>query len=63
MKPLNVNGRLDFVLLEYILENPYLSSLGVHMNYWGDNNAMIIRSLYVISSPSKTALYEPKLET
>ncbi|KAJ3273183.1 hypothetical protein HDV01_004698 [Terramyces sp. JEL0728] len=60
IKPLNCHGRLDFTLQESILENPYLSSLGVHMNYWSDAdvNALIIRSLYGISLPSKTALYD-----
>ena len=33
---LNPNGRLDYVLQETILENPYLSSLAVHMSYWND---------------------------
>ena len=28
--------RVDFALHEYVLENPYLSALGVHMAYWKD---------------------------
>lgn len=48
LKALNPLGRLDFVLQESVLENPYLSSLGVHMSYWIDQdvNGLIIRSLY-----------------
>ncbi|KAJ3312040.1 hypothetical protein HDV04_003427 [Boothiomyces sp. JEL0838] len=65
IKELNCHGRLDFALQESILENPYLSSLGVHMNYWSDAdvNALIIRSLYGITFPSKTALYDPPIES
>jgi hypothetical protein len=50
LTPLNEHGRLDFVLQGSILENQYLSSLGVHMNYWSDVdcNALIVRSLYRI---------------
>ncbi|KAJ3322300.1 hypothetical protein HDV06_003194 [Boothiomyces sp. JEL0866] len=65
IRELNCHGRLDFALQESILENPYLSSLGVHMNYWSDVdvNALIIRSLYGITFPSKTALYDPPMES
>lgn len=47
---LNPYGRLDFVLQETILENPYISSLGVHMSYWNDMdvNLLILKSLYKI---------------
>jgi len=49
---LNPYGRLDFVLQESILENPYLSSIAVHMNYWNDSdvNTLILRSLYNLTS-------------
>lgn len=49
---LNPYGRLDFVLQESILENPYLSSIAVHMAYWTDSdvNTLLIRSLYNLTS-------------
>ena len=45
---LNPYGRIDYVLQEGVLENPYLSSLGVHMAYWNDSDcsALLIRALY-----------------
>lgn len=44
--------RLDFALQEGIMENPYLSALGVHMNYWSDQDtaSFIIKELYGLSS-------------
>lgn len=50
LKSLNRFGRLDYALQESVLENPYLSSLGVHMNYWSDMdvNALVVRALYGI---------------
>ncbi|KAJ3033967.1 hypothetical protein HDV00_005610 [Rhizophlyctis rosea] len=33
---LNPRGRIDYALQEGVLENPYLSALGVHMSYWPD---------------------------
>ncbi|KAI8895399.1 DDHD domain-containing protein [Globomyces pollinis-pini] len=61
LKCLNENGRLDFVLQESVLENPYLSSLGVHMNYWNDSdvNALVLRSLYGIMLESNTTSAKP----
>jgi hypothetical protein len=58
MKALNDHGRLDFALQESLLENPYLSSLGSHMNYWSDSdaNALVVRALYHIQiAPSGTS--------
>jgi hypothetical protein len=34
LKSINTHGRLDFVLQESLLENPYLSSLGVHVYFF-----------------------------
>ncbi len=47
LKLLNPNGRLDYVLQESVLENPYLSSLAAHMTYWPDTdvNSLIVRAL------------------
>jgi hypothetical protein len=55
LQALNAHGRLDFVLQGSFLENQYLSSLGVHMSYWGDTdaNSLILRSLYNIKLRSK----------
>ena len=33
---LNPRGRLDYMIQESVLENPYLSAIVAHMNYWGD---------------------------
>ncbi|KAJ3053402.1 hypothetical protein HK097_004378 [Rhizophlyctis rosea] len=42
---LNPRGRIDYALQEGVLENPYLSALGVHMAYWPDQDcAMFILS-------------------
>jgi hypothetical protein len=40
--------RLDFVLYEGIIENPYLSALSVHMAYWNEQDtcAFILNELY-----------------
>jgi hypothetical protein len=40
--------RLDFALQEGIMENAYISALGVHMNYWTDQDhaAFIVRQIY-----------------
>ncbi|KAI9093776.1 DDHD domain-containing protein [Phlyctochytrium arcticum] len=48
MEKLNPRGRLDYVLQEGVLENPYLSALGVHMNYWSDPDCalFVLRELY-----------------
>ena len=48
MKLLNSRGRLDFVLQEGVLENPYLSSLSSHMTYWPDADVALfmLKSLY-----------------
>ncbi|KAI8818709.1 DDHD domain-containing protein [Fimicolochytrium jonesii] len=45
---LNPRGRIDYVLQEGVLENPYISALGVHMNYWSDPDSalFILRELY-----------------
>ena len=50
LKSLNPHGRLDYHIQSWIMENPYISSLGVHMNYWSDMdaNALVVRSLYGI---------------
>jgi hypothetical protein len=50
MKCLNPHGRLDFTLHESLGEVSYISSIGVHMNYWSDRDcsAMIVRALYGI---------------
>lgn len=47
---LNPHGRIDYVLQESILENPYLSSLGAHMSYWTDIDcaALILRAVHGI---------------
>jgi hypothetical protein len=43
--------RIDYVIQEGIMENAYLSALGVHMNYWPDQDcaAFILRELYGLS--------------
>lgn len=40
--------RFDFVLQEGIIENPYLSALSVHMDYWGeqDTSVFILNELF-----------------
>lgn len=45
---LNPRGRIDYVLQEGVLENPYISALGVHMNYWSDPDCalFVLRELY-----------------
>ncbi|TPX53946.1 hypothetical protein PhCBS80983_g06098 [Powellomyces hirtus] len=45
---LNPRGRIDYVLQEGVLENPYISALGVHMNYWSDPDCALfmLRELY-----------------
>ncbi|KAJ3009489.1 hypothetical protein HKX48_007915 [Thoreauomyces humboldtii] len=50
---LNPRGRIDYVLQEGVLENPYISALGVHMNYWGDPDCALfmLRELYCEISP------------
>lgn len=50
VKLLNDAGRIDYCLQEGVLENQYISALGVHMNYWCDSDcaALILRSLYGI---------------
>ena len=50
LKALNPHGRLDYHIQSWIMENPYISSLAVHMNYWSDMdaNALLLRSLYSI---------------
>ncbi|KAI8926295.1 DDHD domain-containing protein [Entophlyctis helioformis] len=47
---LNPNGRVDFAIQESVLENPYLSSLGVHMSYWADSDCamFVLKELYGI---------------
>ncbi|KAH6568181.1 hypothetical protein BASA60_008753 [Batrachochytrium salamandrivorans] len=52
IRSLNPNGRLDYALQEGVLENPYLSSLGVHMSYWDDSDCsmFILKELYCITS-------------
>ncbi|KAJ3187532.1 hypothetical protein HDU85_006827 [Gaertneriomyces sp. JEL0708] len=44
----NPRGRIDYVLQEGVLENPYISALGVHMNYWADPDCALfmLRELY-----------------
>ncbi|KAJ3064075.1 hypothetical protein HDU98_000180, partial [Podochytrium sp. JEL0797] len=41
LKSLNPKGRLDYVLQEGVLENPYLSSLSSHMTYWPDHDVAV----------------------
>ncbi|KAJ3014793.1 UNVERIFIED_CONTAM: hypothetical protein HDU68_000127 [Siphonaria sp. JEL0065] len=41
VKSLNPRGRLDYVLQEGVLENPYLSSLSSHMTYWPDHDVAV----------------------
>ncbi|KAJ3157363.1 hypothetical protein HDU89_002777 [Geranomyces variabilis] len=50
---LNPRGRIDYVLQEGVLENPYISALGVHMNYWGDPDCALfmLRELYCEINP------------
>ncbi|KAJ3328982.1 hypothetical protein HDU76_008890 [Blyttiomyces sp. JEL0837] len=45
---LNSRGRIDYVLQEGVLENPYLSSLSSHMTYWPDQDvaAFILKELW-----------------
>ena len=55
LKSFNPHGRLDYHIQSWIMENPYISSLGVHMNYWSDidANALVVRSLYNIDMNKK----------
>ncbi|KAJ3297922.1 hypothetical protein HK104_011382 [Borealophlyctis nickersoniae] len=48
---LNPRGRIDFMLQPSMLENPYLSALGVHMNYWPDSDCamFMLTELYGVS--------------
>ncbi|KAI8834628.1 DDHD domain-containing protein [Chytriomyces cf. hyalinus JEL632] len=48
VKRLNPRGRLDYVMQEGVLENPYLSSLSSHMAYWPDTDVAVfmLRELY-----------------
>ncbi|KAI8621229.1 DDHD domain-containing protein [Chytriomyces sp. MP71] len=48
VKLLNPRGRIDYVMQEGVLENPYLSSLSSHMAYWPDTDVavFILRELY-----------------
>ncbi|OZJ06976.1 hypothetical protein BZG36_00059 [Bifiguratus adelaidae] len=48
LRAMNVNGRVDYCLQEGYLENPYLSALSVHLNYWSDVDVagFIVRELY-----------------
>ncbi|ORY41365.1 hypothetical protein BCR33DRAFT_852345 [Rhizoclosmatium globosum] len=41
VRALNPRGRLDYVLQEGVLENPYLSSLSSHMTYWPDHDVAV----------------------
>ncbi|KAK5670897.1 hypothetical protein QVD99_002668 [Batrachochytrium dendrobatidis] len=68
LRLLNPSGRLDYTLQEGVLENPYLSSLGVHMSYWDDTDCsmFILKELYGIPSipiprtnPSESASVAP----
>lgn len=45
---LNPQGRIDYSLQEGVLENPYLSALAVHMNYWSDQDVatFILREMF-----------------
>ena len=56
MHKLNSNGRIDFVMQEGVLENPYLSSLGVHMNYWNDSDCSVflLKQFYDIPVSTNT---------
>jgi len=48
LQMLNPNSRLDFCVQEGLLENPYLSSFGVHVSYWNDQdvNVLILKAIY-----------------
>ncbi|RKP00065.1 hypothetical protein CXG81DRAFT_13679 [Caulochytrium protostelioides] len=52
---LNPMGRLDFALQEGMLENPYLSALGVHMAYWADQDIayFLLSQFYDLDVPQK----------
>jgi hypothetical protein len=56
----NPSLRVDYVLQESIMENPYLSALGVHMNYWSDQDcaAFLVRALHdlIHSSPRRNSI-------
>ena len=49
--PFHPDRRIDYTIQEGIMENAYLSALGVHMNYWQDQDcaAFILRELYGLS--------------
>ncbi|KAJ3197069.1 hypothetical protein HK101_006254 [Irineochytrium annulatum] len=48
IRRLNPSGRIDYVLQEGVLENPYLSSLSSHMTYWPDQDiaVFILKEFY-----------------
>ena len=50
-EPFHPDRRIDYTIQEGIMENAYLSALGVHMNYWQDQDcaAFILRELYGLS--------------
>lgn len=50
MKMLNPQARVDYALQESVLEASYVSSISVHMTYWGDSDcsALMVRALYGI---------------
>ena len=50
--------RYDFSMQEGIMENPYLSALGVHMNYWSDQDcaAFVLRQLYNIKDDRRSSI-------
>ncbi|KAJ3402576.1 hypothetical protein HDV05_008355 [Chytridiales sp. JEL 0842] len=57
IKLLNPTGRVDYVLQEGVLENPYLASLSSHMTYWPDTDVAVfmLKELYNSSAAiSKT---------
>ncbi|KAJ2991305.1 hypothetical protein HDV02_003859 [Globomyces sp. JEL0801] len=50
LKLLNPHGRLDFALQEFLMENPYISSMVVHFGYWGDLDvaSFVLKAVYGI---------------
>ncbi|KAJ3091572.1 hypothetical protein HK102_000053 [Quaeritorhiza haematococci] len=48
MSLLNPRGRIDYAIQEGVLENPYISALAVHTNYWSDQDVsvFILKELY-----------------
>ncbi len=55
MECLNPRKRIDYVLQENVLDNPYLSVLAAHCNYWTENDAavFILKEIYKFPVPKE----------